>query len=116
MSLRFRSFRLRPQGFFKLFGRRRRRTPDLWQFGLAAGTVIGARTLLAMSGQLTSAEARRMVEEKRSAFARAQLAYTKAIVRGRTASAAADYLDVYRRAVKSNRKRLRKRGLRRVGF
>ena len=116
MSFRFGSFRLRPQGFFKLLGRRRRRSPDLWQFGLAAGGVIGARTLLAISGKLTAAEARRMVEEKRSALARAQLAYTKAMVSGRTASAARDYFDVYRRAVKSNRKRLDKQGRRRLGF
>jgi hypothetical protein len=84
----------------------------MWQFGLAVHEVIAARTLLAMAGKLSPAEARRMVAEKRLALFRAQLACTDAILNGRGASAARDYFDVYGRAVDSNRKRLSNRGWR----
>ena len=104
--------RLRPHALFKLLRQRRKSPANLWQFGLDAGDVIAARTMLAMAGKLSSAEARRMVEEKRSALVRAQLACTKAIVSGRSGSAARDYFDVYERAVQSNRKRLRRRSRR----
>jgi hypothetical protein len=105
-------FRLRPQAFFKLLRRRRTPPPNLWQFGLDVRDVIAARTWLAMAGKLSAAEAHRMVEEKRSALLRAQFACAEAIVKGRGASAARDYFDVYNRAVESNRKRLRHRGRR----
>jgi len=104
-------FRLRPHAVFKLL-RRRKRAPNLWKFGLDVGDVIAARTMLAMAGKLNPAEAHRMVEEKRSALVRAQLASANAIVSGRSGSAAHDYFDAYRRAVKSNRKRLRRRSRR----
>jgi len=102
--------RLRPKALFELL--RRRRNPNMWQFGLAVHEVIAARTLLAMAGKLSPAEARRMVAEKRLALFRAQFACTDAILNGRGASAARDYFDVYRRAVDSNRKRLSNRGWR----
>ena len=73
---------------------------------------IRDRSLLAMAGKLSAAEARRMVEEKRWALVRAHIACTDAIIKGRSASAARDYFDVYKRAVESNRKRLRHRGRR----
>jgi hypothetical protein len=100
---------LPPHAVFKLL-RHRKRPPNLWKFGLDAGDVIAAGTILAMAAKLSPAEA--MVEEKRSALVRAQLACTKAIVGGRSGSAAHDYFDVYRPAVKSNRKRLRRRSRR----
>jgi hypothetical protein len=108
-------FRLRPHAVLKLL-RHRKRPPNLWKFGLDVGDVIAARTMLAMAGKLSPAEAHRMVTEKRSALVRAQLASTKAIVSGRSGSAAHDYFEVYRRAVKSNRKRLRSRRWPRFGF
>jgi len=105
-------FRLRPQVLFKLLRQRRNSPPNLWQFGLDVRDVIAARTLLAMAGKLSAAEARRMVEEKRLALVRAHIACTDAIIKGRSPSAARDYFDVYKRAVESNRKRLRHRGRR----
>jgi hypothetical protein len=104
------SFQLRPQALFRLL--QRRRSPNLWQFGLAVHEVIAARTLLAMAGKLSAVEAHRMVEEKRLALLRAQFACAEAIIKGRSASAARDYFDVYKRAVESNRKRLSQRGRR----
>ena len=50
-----------------------------------------------------------MVEEKRLAAVRAQLAYGEAILDGEAGSAPGAYFDVYRRAVHSNRKRLSNR-------
>src|SRR5262249_20178905 len=105
-------FRLRPQVLFKLLRQRRNSPPNLWQFGPDVRDVIAARTLLAMAGKLSAAEARRMVEEKRLALVRAQIACTDGIIKGRSPSAARDYFDVYNRAVESNRKRLRHRGRR----
>jgi hypothetical protein len=106
------SFRLRPKALFELLRQRRKPLPNLWLFGFAVHDVIAARTLLAMAGKLSAAEARRMVEEKRLAVFRAQFACTEAILKGRGASAASDYFDVYKRAVESNRRRLRNRGWR----
>ena len=105
-------FRVRRRALFELFRRRPNPPPDLWQFGLAVREVIAARTLLAATGKLSAAEARRMVQEKRAALFRAQLACSDAIIKGRGASAASDYFDVYRRAVEANRKRLSNRGWR----
>jgi hypothetical protein len=104
------TFKLRPKALFKFLWRLRRKSrPNLWQFGLAVREVMAARMLLAMTGELSAAEARRMVEEKQLAVVRAQLAYTGAILNGEAASAPGAYFDVYQRAVKSNRKRLSKR-------
>ena len=57
----------------------------------------------AMTGGLSTAKARCMIEEKRWAAVRAQLAYTEAILNGETASAFGAYFDVYHRAVEANR-------------
>lgn len=102
-------FKLRSKILFKSFRLRRKSPLNPWQFGLAVHDVMAARTWLAVSGKLSAAEAHRMVDEKRSAALRAQLASTEAILHGRGASAAHAYFDVYRRAVASNRKRLRNR-------
>jgi hypothetical protein len=102
-------FRLRAQALFKFLRQRRESPPNLWQFGLDVRDVIAARTLLAMAGKLSATEAHLMVEEKRLALLRAQFACAEAIITGRSASAAHDYFDVYKRAVESNRKRLSRR-------
>jgi hypothetical protein len=102
-------FKLRPKFLFKGFRLRRKSPSNLWQFGLAVHDVMAARTLLAASGKLSAAEAHRMVDEKRRAAFRAQLACAEAILHGRGAAAADAYFDVYQRAVDLNRKRLRKR-------
>jgi hypothetical protein len=88
--------------------RKRKSSPDLWQFGLHVREVMLARTSRAMTGNLSEAEARRMVLEKQSAAVRAHLAYTRALLRGDPTSAGREVFDIYRSAVQSNRKRLRK--------
>jgi hypothetical protein len=62
-----------------------------------------------MSGDLTAAEMRRMVVEKQSAAIRAQHACARALMNGAPLSAGREVFDIYHRAVRSNRKRLRKR-------
>ena len=103
------TFKLRLKALFESLRPRRKSSPDLLRFGLAAREVMLARLLRAMTGELTAAEARRMVEEKQLAAMHAQVAYTKAILNGEAASAPGRYFDVYRRAVESNRKRLSNR-------
>jgi hypothetical protein len=88
---------------------RRKSPPNLWQFNRAVRDVIAVRTLRAMTGELSAAEARRMIEEKRAAAVRAHLAFTEAILNGEAASAFGAYFNVYQRAVESNRKRLSNR-------
>jgi hypothetical protein len=88
--------------------RKRKRSPDLWQFGLDVGEVMLTRTSQAMTGDLSGAEARRMVLEKQLVAIRGQLAYTRALLRGDPASAGREVFDIYHSAVQSNRKRLRK--------
>jgi len=83
--------------------------PDASHFGLAVREVIGMRMWRAMTGELSASEARRMVMEKQLAAVQAHLAYTKSILAGEAASALGAYFDVYRRAVESNRRRLRHR-------
>jgi hypothetical protein len=88
---------------------RRAKSPaDLWQFGLDSRNVILERTSRAMTGELSVAEARRMVLEKQSAAVRAQLAFTQALLKGDPALASRAFFDVYHRAVRSNRRRLSK--------
>jgi hypothetical protein len=92
---------------------RRKSHLDLWQFGLDVREVMLARTSQAITGELSEAEARRMVLEKQSAAVRAQLAYTQALLNGDPASGTHEVFNIYRSAVQSNRNRLRKlRGLR----
>src|SRR5262247_2131472 len=82
------TFKLRPKALFKFLWRLRRKSRhNLWQFGLAVREVMAARMLLAMTGELSAAEARRMVEEKQLAVVRAQFGYTGAILSGEGASA-----------------------------
>jgi len=88
---------------------RKNSAPNLWQFGLNVRDVVLERSTRAMSGQLTAAETRRMILEKQAAAIHAQLECTQAILRGDPALASRRFFDVYHRAVRSNRKRLRKR-------
>jgi hypothetical protein len=88
---------------------RRKSPPDLWQFGLDVREVMLARISRGMTGDLSAAEARRMVLEKQSAGMRAQLAYTQALLEAGPASANRAVFEIYHRAVQSNRKRLNKR-------
>ncbi len=81
---------------------------DPLQFGFDVGEVVWARTLQAITGKLSDAEARRMVVEKQSAALRAQLAYTQALLNGDAASGGREVFNIYRSAVRSNRNRLRK--------
>jgi hypothetical protein len=93
----------------RVFQRRRRESfLDLGQFGLDVREVMLERTSLAITGKLSEAEARRMVLEKQSAAIRAQLAYGRALMKGDPASGNREVFDIYRSAVQSNRKRLRK--------
>jgi hypothetical protein len=104
------AFKLRLKVLFESLRRPRRKSPpDLWRLGLAAREVIAARLLRATTGELSVAEARRMIHEKRLAGVRAQLAYGEAILNGEAASAPDAYFHVYWRAVESNRKRLSNR-------
>jgi hypothetical protein len=103
-------FKLQPKVLYDFVRRLRRKSPpNLWQFNLAVREVIAVRTLRAMTGELSAAEARRMIEEKRAAAVRAHLAFTEAILNGKAASAFGAYFNVYQRAVESNRKRLSNR-------
>ena len=62
-----------------------------------------------ITGELSAAEALRMVMEKQLAAMRAHRAYTESILNGEATSALGAYFDVYQRAVESNRKRLSNR-------
>jgi hypothetical protein len=63
--------------------RLRRKSPlHLWQFGLDVREVMLTRTSQAITGDLSEAEARRMVLEKQSAAIRAQLVYARALIKG----------------------------------
>jgi hypothetical protein len=61
--------------------RSRKRSPDLWRFGLDVREAMLTRTSQAITGGLSGAEARRMVLEKQLAAIRGQLAYTRALLR-----------------------------------
>jgi hypothetical protein len=96
----------------KLIQRLRRKPPadpDLLQFGRDVREVMGARIARAMVGTLSADEARRMVLEKQSAAARAQLAYLRALLDGAPAAGSREVFAIYDRAVQSNRKRLGRR-------
>ena len=104
------TFKLRPKRLLELLRRLCRRSPpNHWRFARAVRDVIEARMLRAITGELSVAEAWRMVEEKRRAAVQASFAYTEAILNGDAASALRAYFYVYRRAVESNRKRLSSR-------
>ena len=104
------TFKSRLKKLFDSLRRLRRQSPPvLWQFGLGVRDVMAARLSRAMTGELSAAEARLMVEEKRAAAVRAMFAYTDSILKGKAASALGAYFDVYQRAVDFNRKRFSKR-------
>jgi hypothetical protein len=106
-------FRMRFEFIRRLVRRQRRKSHlDLWQFGLDVREVMWARTSQAITGELSEAEARRMVLEKQSAAISAQLAYTQAVLNGDPASGSREAFNIYRSAVQSNRNRLRKLRLR----
>ena len=62
--------------------------------------------LLALSGRLSAAEARRMILEKQSAAVRAQLAYMRELGAGKAGAASQAAFDIDDQTVRSNRKRL----------
>ena len=79
---------------------------DSWQFALDVQQVMAARMLRLMTGRLTAREARRMVAEKGLAYSRAQVAGGLALLtRGPLAAGHATH-EIYRRAVRANRRRL----------
>jgi hypothetical protein len=87
--------------------RRHHRAPaDVFQFGRDVHNVMSTRLTRAMTGELDAAEACRMVGEKQLAAVQSQVAYAQAIMGGKAATAVGAYFDVYRCAVKRNRKRL----------
>jgi hypothetical protein len=90
------------------FLRRGHKAPasNAFQFGQDVCEVMATRLTRAMTGKLDAAEACRMVGEKQLAAVQAPLAYAQAIMSGKAAAAPSAYFDVYRRAVKRNRKRL----------
>jgi hypothetical protein len=89
--------------------RPRKRRLDAWQFAFDAREVMAIRIRDAITGSLSDAEARRMVVEKHAAAVRAQLAYTRSLVKDGPAAASRAAFDVYNQAVQANRTRLRKR-------
>jgi len=96
----------------KLIQRLRRKPPadpDLRQFGRDVAEVMWVRISRATAGTLSAAEARRMVLEKQSAAARAQLACLQALLDGAPAAASREVFAIYDRAVQSNRRRLGRR-------
>ena len=108
--MRFKFSRLCMQLARRFMQRRRSNIPpDLWQFVLDVREVMLERASRAMMGQLSAAEARRMILEKQSAAIRAHLAYAQGFWGGDLATASSGFFDIYRRAVQSNRKRLCKK-------
>jgi hypothetical protein len=63
-------FKLRPEVLFDfLRWLRRKSQPDFWHFGFGVREVIAARLSRALTGELSAAEARRMIMEKQLAAA-----------------------------------------------
>ena len=79
-----------------------------WQIGLEAQSVIALRVLrMAAGGPRAEAEASRMVTEKMLAASEAQMAAAAATVRGaKNHVGAGKALNVYRKRVRANRRRL----------
>jgi len=84
---------------------------DLARLGFESWMVIGMRTAkLAMGGPAATLEAQRMVAEKMAAMLEGQAAAGMAIATGSTKAAIArKAIAPYRRRVKENRRRLRKK-------
>jgi hypothetical protein len=81
------------------------------QLGLDAQSVIALRMMrLASGGAKTKAEMSRMMIEKASAVAEAQVAATAAVMAGRKVHVVAGKaLNVFRKRVKANKRRLSRR-------
>jgi len=82
-----------------------------FQLGLEAQSVIALRMMrLASGGPRAQAEARRMVTEKATATAEAQLAATTAVLSGsKDHVIAGKALKVFRKRVRANKRRLSRR-------
>ena len=95
---------------------RRRRSPasgmaSLMSFGLEAQQVMALRLAkIALGGQAAQREARLMIDEKVATGLRVQQAALSSMMMGRAASAPAQALATYRRAVRANRRRLLRGG------
>jgi hypothetical protein len=81
---------------------------ELCRLALDAQQVIIARMFRAVSGTLSATEARRMVLEKPSTAVRAQVAYAHATLGGDPAAGQRACFELYRQAVRANRRRLGK--------
>lgn len=79
---------------------------DLWRFGLDVQQVMTARILHMMAGELSPREARRMISEKQTAYSDAQIAGAYALFTAGPVEASCEMIEVYRRAVSANCKRL----------
>jgi hypothetical protein len=79
---------------------------NLWQFGLDVQQVMTARVLRMMAGELSPREARRMITEKQTAYADAQIAGACGLLTGGPVEASSVMMDVYERAVRANCARL----------
>jgi hypothetical protein len=75
---------------------------DLWQFCLDVQQVMAIRTFRLMTGELSGHEARRMIIEKQSAYADAQIAGASGLLAGGLVGASYSMIDVYQRAVRAN--------------
>jgi hypothetical protein len=104
MAMSFRRF-LRNFGL----GRKRLELEDFTKLARDAGEVIAARTTKALSGSLDAREAHRMIAEKQAAAMEACFAFTQHALRGEINSASAATFNVFKKAVSSNRRRLRRR-------
>jgi hypothetical protein len=82
---------------------------ELWQFGLDVQQVMATRILRMMTGELSPREARRMITEKQAAYSHAQISGAFALMTGGPMEAGREMIDVYRRAVRANRKRFSKK-------
>jgi thioredoxin-like negative regulator of GroEL len=77
-----------------------------FNLGLEAQAVVGLRLFQVATGNGSTAEVARMMQEKVETLFQAQQAASVAIATGRGEAAASRVLSVYRRRVRANRKRL----------
>lgn len=82
---------------------------DFTKLARDASEVIAARTTRGLTGTLSATEAHRMVAEKQAAVMKACFTFTTHALRGRIGSAPAASFNVFKKAVASNRRRLRGR-------
>jgi hypothetical protein len=79
---------------------------NLWQFGLDVQQVMTIRMLRLMAGELSALETRRMITEKQTAYADAQIAGAGGLFSGGPVEAGYNMIEVYQRAVRANCVRL----------